>query len=84
MEPDWYKDGKGNLVADKRDSAGSLAEELGISEKSAGKLLKDQGYKSYEKGGKEYTQINEESKVQVAFSTLETIDNNAYDIYMKG
>ncbi|MGE8536204.1 MAG: DUF6443 domain-containing protein, partial [Chryseobacterium sp.] len=77
--PDWHKDGKGNLVADVGDSAGTLATYLGTGQQNAEKLLESQGYSSYEKDGEIYTQINEGSKVQVTFSKLEQIDGKAYD-----
>jgi len=80
--PDWHKDGKGNLVADVGDSAGTLATYLGTGQKNAEKLLESQGYSSYEKDGEIYTQINEGSKVQVTFSELEQIDGKAYDKVM--
>ena len=82
MAPDWHKDGKGNLVADAGDSAGTLATYLGTSQQNAEKLLASQGYNSYEKNGETYTQINEGSKVQVTFSKLEQIDSKAYDTVM--
>jgi RHS repeat-associated protein len=80
--PDWHKDGKGNLVADVGDSAGTLATYLGTGQQNAEKLLESQGYSSYEKDGEIYTQINEGSKVQVTFSKLEQIDGKAYDKVM--
>lgn len=75
----WSKDDKGNLIAGKGDSAGSLASNLGISQENAEKLLASQGYKFYEKEGVKYTQINEGSKVKITFSELEKIDPKVYD-----
>lgn len=69
MKGDWHEDGKGNLVADKGDSAGSLAKHLNVSQQSAEKILTDQGYQMYEKGGKRYTQINAGSKVRMNTSS---------------
>ncbi|MGM5631634.1 RHS repeat-associated core domain-containing protein, partial [Apibacter raozihei] len=64
MKADWHEDGNGNLVADKGDSAGTLAKKLNMSQKAAEEMLEKQGYKTYERDGKRYTQINQGSKVK--------------------
>jgi RHS repeat-associated protein len=83
MQADWHKDGKGNLIADKGDSAGTLANYLNISQENAEEFLSTKGYGSYEKNGQEFTQIKEGDKVQVVFSELEQIDSKAYDNVMR-
>ena len=50
MAPDWHKDGKGNLVADKGDNAQTLASYLHTTYSDALSILGNNGYAQNEKG----------------------------------